>query len=77
MNMFMKYYVFELMCLNRYEYEYEYEPDMHINMNMNMNKYNGKMGFYLECNRGRLVHTLSCMNMISYTYDDCELSVRM
>ena len=57
---------------------------MSMSMNMNqicisirtsMNKYNGKMGFYLECNRGCLVHTLLRMNMISYTYDDCELSL--
>ena len=37
-----------------------------------MNKYNGKMGFYSECNQGRLVCTLSVMHMKDYAYDECE-----
>ena len=36
-----------------------------------MNKYNGKMGFYSECNRGRLIHTLLGMNMKDYAYNEC------
>ena len=46
----------------------EYEQDVHISMN----KYNGKMGFYSECNQGRLVHILSIMHMKDYAYDECE-----
>ena len=70
---FLKYMIMKLICMTNsvwsYEQErcmsswrsslwiYEYESDVHINMN----KYNGKMGFYSECNRGRLMHTLSVM----------------
>ena len=47
---------------------YEYEQDVHISIK----KYNGKIGFYSECNQGRLVHTLSIMHMKDYAYDKCE-----